>query len=94
MKTTAQKKILRDNVKEKLASLKVDDFDFYGMSKDGPIFTDGEIYFTTKVIVHKEDFDADDKVDEYNEAQAREEERAKKKAEKLAKAKAKEEEGE
>ena len=93
MMNQAEKKAKRVEVLALVQDMEVEGFEFEGITKDGALFGNGEgQYFTAKVIFHNEKFDAEDRLAEYAEAQAKAAEKEKAKAEKQAKREAKESE--
>ena len=75
--------------------VQVQGFEVEGRTKEGILMGNGEGQFMTlTAVVHKEGFDAEDKLNEFVEAQAKAAERAKAKAEKKAKRKTEENEKE
>lgn len=71
--------------------VQVQGFEVVGRTKEGVLMGNDEGQFMTlTAVVHKDGFDAQDKLNEFAEAQAKAAERAKAKAEKEAKRKAEE----
>ena len=76
---------------EAVEGLEVEGFKFLGLTKEGALFEGTEGHVVVKVVVKKEGFDAEDALDEFEEAKEKAAERAAKSKEKVEKAKAKKE---
>lgn len=94
MATQKEMAVFRAQFIEAVKEIKVDGFEFTGMTVDGPVFTKGEDAVVVKSIAKKETFDLDDALTEYEDKERARLEREAAKAEKLAKVKAKEAEKE
>lgn len=96
MMNQKEKKQVRENAIQTIEQVfQLEGFQFVGQTKDGALFAneDGQ-HMTIKPILHTEKFDAEEKLEEFAEAERKAAEKAKEKAEKEAKRKEKEDEDE
>jgi len=96
MMNQKEKNEARDLAMEKMAEeTTFEGFEFQGRGKDGLIFKteEGDI-MVVKAVMKKENFDWEDDIDAFEEAELKREAKAKEKAEKAAKRKEKEDEDE
>ena len=85
--TQTESRNLKATMTEKFAKYEVEGtgFSFLGFTKKGALFMDKDNNaLTISVAIHKEGFDFEDALDEYNDAQEKAKERADKKAKKIA----------
>jgi hypothetical protein len=94
MATQKEMRTMREQMVEVLSGVGFAGYTFEGVVRDGVLLRheENETYVVLKPIVKKEEFDAEDALEEYAEKVAKAAEREKEKAEKAAKREAKEKE--